>query len=70
MKDILEDLRNLHKQATTERSHYYVGKCCLRAIAEIEELRRAVRAVAPESSANEITVRKAISFEAAERIYG
>jgi predicted DNA-binding protein len=42
--DILDDLRDLHKQATTERSHYYVAKCCERAIAEIEDLRQQVRA--------------------------
>ena len=39
MKDILDDLRDLEKQATTERSHYYVRECCRRAIAEIESLR-------------------------------
>lgn len=42
MADILEDLRDLHKQATTERSHYYVAKCCERAIAEIARLRTAI----------------------------
>jgi hypothetical protein len=42
MTDILDDLRDLHKQATTERSHYYVAKCCERAIEEIEELRHAL----------------------------
>ena len=40
MTDVLDDLRDLHKQATTERSHYYVAKTCLRAIEEIESLRR------------------------------
>ena len=37
--DILDKLRDLHKQATTERSHYYVASCCNEAIAEIERLR-------------------------------
>lgn len=37
--DILDDLRDLLKQATTERSHYYVAECCRRAIQEIESLR-------------------------------
>lgn len=37
--DILDRLRDLHKQATTERSHYYVASCCAGAIAEIEMLR-------------------------------
>jgi hypothetical protein len=39
MADILEDLKDLHKQATVERSHYYVGSVVKRAIAEIEQLR-------------------------------
>lgn len=39
MTDILDDLRDLLKQATTERSHYYVASCCRRAIEEIQMLR-------------------------------
>lgn len=39
MSDILADLADLHQQATTERSHDYVGLCCKRAIKEIRELR-------------------------------
>lgn len=39
MEDILDKLRDLHKQATTERSHYYVAACCGEAIGEIERLR-------------------------------
>jgi hypothetical protein len=42
MTDVLDDLRDLHKQATTERSHNYVAACALRAINEIECLRAAV----------------------------
>lgn len=38
--DILDQLEDLLKQATTERSHYYVAKCCRDAIAEIKRLRR------------------------------
>lgn len=38
--DILDDLENMLKQATTERSHYYVAKCCRSAIDEIKRLRR------------------------------
>ena len=30
--DILDRLRDLHKQATVERSHYYVGSCVSDAI--------------------------------------
>lgn len=37
--DILEKLRDLHKQATTERSHFYVASCCGEAIGEIARLR-------------------------------
>lgn len=40
MTDILDDLRGLQKQATTERSHYYVAACCARAIGEIIHLRQ------------------------------
>ena len=37
--DIVEKLNDLHKQATTERSHYYVAACCNQAIGEITNLR-------------------------------
>jgi hypothetical protein len=40
MSDILDDLKDLYLQATTERSHYYVASCCKRAIEEIELLRK------------------------------
>ena len=39
-KHLLERLHDLHEQATTERSHYYVAACCRDAIVEIERLRR------------------------------
>jgi cytidine deaminase len=39
--DILDRLRDLYKQATVERSHFYVGCCVKDAMAEIERLRRA-----------------------------
>lgn len=38
--DILDRLVDLLKQATVERSHYYVGKCCRDAIEEIQRLRK------------------------------
>jgi hypothetical protein len=41
--DILQQLEDLHKQATTERSHYYVASCCKAAIAEIVLLRTKVK---------------------------
>jgi hypothetical protein len=37
--DILEKLVDLHKQATTEQSHYYVAACCKEAMEEISQLR-------------------------------
>ncbi len=42
--NIIEKLKDLHKQANTERSHYYVAKCCQEAIAEIVRLQFAMRA--------------------------
>ena len=47
---ILEQLEDLLKQATTERSHYYVAACCKRAIAEILRLRGGI-----ECAANALT---------------
>ena len=38
--DILDRLRDLHKQATVERSRYYVGRCVSDAINEITMLRK------------------------------
>jgi len=40
---LIERLRDLHKQATVERSHYYVGKCALDAADRIEALEAALR---------------------------
>jgi len=51
MPDILDDLIDLKKQATTERSHYYVASCCDRAIAEIIRLRTAILEKAITASA-------------------
>jgi len=36
--DLVKRLHDLHKQATVERSHHYVGKCVADAIDRIEEL--------------------------------
>ena len=36
--DLVKRLRSLHKQATVERSHFYVGSCAKDAIHCIEEL--------------------------------
>ena len=38
-EDILDKLKDLLLQATTERSHFYVAGSCKAAIAEIERLR-------------------------------
>lgn len=37
--DVLDKLRDLHLQATVERSHYYVASVVQAAIAEINRLR-------------------------------
>ena len=39
MTDVLPKLVDLLKQATNERSHYYVAACCREAIEEIVRLR-------------------------------
>lgn len=41
MADILDDLADLHRQATHEPSHYYAAKTAEQAIREIERLRAA-----------------------------
>ncbi len=38
-KDLLEKIADLHVQATTERSHYYVGSILRECSAEIMRLR-------------------------------
>jgi hypothetical protein len=38
--DILRRVRDLHRQATVERSPYYVGRCVRDAIEEIKGLRK------------------------------
>jgi len=40
--DVLDKLRDLQKQATTERSHHYVAQTVTAAIAEITQLRAKV----------------------------
>jgi hypothetical protein len=40
IREMLDDLYNLHKQATVERSHYYVGSVCRRAAGIIRGLVR------------------------------
>ena len=36
--DLVKRLQSLHKQATVERSHFYVGSCAKDAMHRIEEL--------------------------------
>lgn len=43
--DIIDRLTELHKQAATERSHFYVGSLCTDAVKEISRLRMALRAI-------------------------
>jgi hypothetical protein len=42
---VIEKLHDLHMQATTERSHYYVASCCRDALAEIAQLRAALEEI-------------------------
>ena len=37
--DIVKKLRELYKQAITEKSHYYVAECCKEAIESLKNLR-------------------------------
>jgi hypothetical protein len=39
----MERLRDLYRQAITEKSHFYVASCVLDAMVEIEKLREIVR---------------------------
>jgi hypothetical protein len=41
--NILEKLIDLHQQALTERSHYYVANTCLDAIKEIMRLQENIK---------------------------
>ena len=41
--DLVKRLQSLHKQATVDRSHFYVGSCAEDAMHRIEELELAVR---------------------------
>lgn len=36
--DLMKALCSLHRQATAERSHFYVGSCAMEAMRRIEEL--------------------------------
>jgi hypothetical protein len=62
MPDILDDLRDLHEQATTDRSHYYTAGCVRRAIAEIERLQARCEVYKAQvwAGANEIKRLKAL----------
>jgi len=45
MSDLLVRMRDLHKQATTEKSHFYTAKVVSAAMVEISRLRIAHRAL-------------------------
>lgn len=49
--DLLKRLHSLHKQATVERSHFYVGWCAKDAIHRIEELEAELAAAKQEGFA-------------------
>jgi hypothetical protein len=40
IKELLSNLHDLHKQATVERSHFYVGRLVTQSIETIERLER------------------------------
>lgn len=68
MSDIFERLADLHQQATTEQSHYYVAKCCRDAMREIEVSHQRINElIAERDDAKEklIEVQKKISWECA-----
>ena len=46
--DLVRRLHSLHKQATVERSHFYVGRCAKDAIDHIEELSNCVAVLEAE----------------------
>ncbi len=46
MMTVLEKLRDLHEQATNERSHFYAGSVIREAIAEIVRLNTGIDAAA------------------------
>ena len=48
--DIMDVLEDLHKQATTERSHYYVGTVLTLAMQEISRLRAEARVSSASSN--------------------
>ena len=48
MSDVVDKLIDLHKQATTERSHYYVASVVKEAMQEIITLRLKVGALQNE----------------------
>jgi hypothetical protein len=45
--NLIDDLKDLHKQATVERSHFYVGSVVERAIEELERYQGLYGAVMP-----------------------
>ncbi len=71
MTDIIELLRDLHKQATTERSHYYVASCVEQAIREIERLRSALAAEREEcAKVAESTYKETVAISCPDGIEG
>lgn len=67
MGDILDDLKDLQKQATTEKSYYYVAEVVERAIQEIETSRSVIKTL-QEKEQKEIVVRHKIDEADLEKI--
>lgn len=65
-EDILDKLNDLLKQATTERSHYYVASCCRESIAEIKKLRGVLAEVAADYQSPPCVMSQAAGYLIAE----
>ena len=62
MSDILDKLADLHLQATTEKSHYYVAKCCKDAMSEIYGTRLLLQAETERRRACETLLNQALTL--------
>ena len=67
--DILDRIADLHKQATTERSHYYVASTLDACTNEIERLREALWRIAQWADAYPLTVFPAVTEDYAKRAH-
>ena len=65
-QDILEKLADLHHQATTEKSHYYVGACIREAATEIMRLRELLSSI---TNAEEYNIKHEKNVEKLKKLY-